>query len=185
MRTQTHPSHAVKASGANIPAALPQHIEYSDLLPNRSAAGTRPFLSNKQALSLVLSYLTPIQCPLTGSITRADLGLASRDALLDAGAQIDLLAKTARNDLTSPLVRLPALCEAFGLARSTALRKIARKELPQRVRFHNSRISAYRKVDIEMTLAAQTLAARHGYMLNMASFIAAISAPFDTTAQTN
>jgi len=130
----------------------------------------------------VLHYLTAHPRPASNSVN-PDPRLTLHGATTELEAQIGLLAENARNNLSSPLVRLPALCEAFGLARSTALKKVALMELPQRVHFNNSRISAYRKVDIDMMLAAQTLATRNGFVLNAVAFVAALSAPTDSVAE--
>lgn len=185
MRTQTILSRPATDSPADTHTQLPPD-KHRGPLQDHSASGTPPFSPDKKLAGLVSEFLIADPHRQSVAASRAAASAPSSNTTrLEVEATIRALAEKARQDLTSPLVRLPALCDAFGLARSTTLKKVARAELPQRVLFFSSRVSAYRKVDIDMTLAASALAARHGYVLNSAAFIAAISAPLDTTAPTN
>lgn len=184
MRTQTLLSRAATGSPADTHTPFPPDKRRGPL-QDHSAGDTPSFSPDKKPASPVLEFLIADPHRLSVTASRAGSHPVSNITRSEVEARIRALAKKAQEDLTSPLVRLPALCDAFGLARSTTLKKVALRELPQRVHFHRSRVSAYRKVDIDMTLAANALAARHGYVLNSAAFIAAISAPLDATAQTN
>jgi predicted DNA-binding transcriptional regulator AlpA len=184
MRTQTPLSRAVSGSPADSNTPSPPNKRRGPF-QNHFAGSAPTFSPDKKSAGLVSEFLIADPHRLSVATGRAASDPASNTTRSEVEGAIRELAKKAQESLTSPLVRLPALCDAFGLARSTTLKKVARKELPQRVHFQNSRVSAFRKVDIDMTLAASALAARYGYVLNSAAFIAAISAPLNSTALTN
>ena len=96
--------------------------------------------------------------------------------------QIGALARHAQDCLDSPLIRLPEAHTKLGIGRSTYLKKVQLKQLPQPV-YCGPRVAAYREVDLDMVLAAQTLASRHGFMLDLKAFVAAMSAPINASTK--
>lgn len=126
---------------------------------------------NPPALS---EFLSERPLPFTANPFTAVRPEISPGEIKTLNAQIGALAQHARDCLDSPLVRLLAAHTMLGIGRSTYLRKVQLKELPQPV-FCGPRVTAYRLVDLDMTLAAQTLASRHGLMLNMKAFVAALN----------
>lgn len=91
-------------------------------------------------------------------------------------AQLQALVERAHADISSPLVRKAQAYPRFAIGASTFLKKVAAGELPQPA-YRDGRVTAYRTVDLDVMLAAQTLAARNGFMLNARAFVAALNAP--------
>jgi hypothetical protein len=96
-------------------------------------------------------------------------------------AEILRLIQHARRRTNSPLVRLDDTFPPFAIGKSTFLKHVRLKEQIQPVHY-SPRVTAYRVVDRDVTLASMTLAARHGFMLNMKTFIAVLYAPLDNEA---
>lgn len=97
-------------------------------------------------------------------------------------AQILELIQHARRRTNSPLVRLDDTFPSFAIGKSTFLKRVRLKEQIQPV-YYGPRVTAYRVVDRDVTLASMTLAARHGFMLNMKTFVAVLYAPLDGQAE--
>ncbi|WP_186103826.1 hypothetical protein [Burkholderia gladioli] len=100
----------------------------------------------------------------------------------DVDAQILALIKNAQQCRSSPLVRKAKAYPRFAIGASTFSKKVAAGELPQPA-YRDARITAYREIDLDMMLAAQTLATRNGFMLNARAFVAALSAPINVSAE--
>ncbi|AIV50011.1 hypothetical protein [Burkholderia pseudomallei] len=94
----------------------------------------------------------------------------------DVDAQIHVLIKNAQQCISSPLVRKAKAYPRFAIGASTFSKRVAAGELPQPA-YRDNRITAYREIDMDMMLAAQTLATRNGFMLNARAFVAALNAP--------
>ncbi|KGU93605.1 hypothetical protein X888_2996 [Burkholderia pseudomallei MSHR4377] len=99
--------------------------------------------------------------------------------LLDA--EILGLAEQARTCINSPLVRKAKAYPRFAIGASTFSKKVAAGELPPPA-YKSGSITAYKEIDLDMMLAAQTLATRNGFTLNATAFVAALCAPVDATS---
>lgn len=100
--------------------------------------------------------------------------------LLDA--EILGLAEQARKCISSPLVRKAKAYPRFAIGASTFSKKVAAGQLPPPA-YKSGSITAYKEIDLDMMLAAQTLATRNGFILNATAFVAALCAPVDATAE--
>jgi len=124
-----------------------------------------------------------LECPhavSTNLYNANQLGNSSDTSNVDA--QILALVEHAQKCINSPLVRKCAAYPRFAIGKSTFAKKVKARELPQPV-YCNSRVTAYRVIDLDMTLAALALAAQHGFMLNMKAFVAALSRPVGASAE--
>lgn len=90
--------------------------------------------------------------------------------------EILALAEHARTCVNSALVRKAKAYPRFAIGGSTFSKKVAALELPQPA-YRDQRITAYKEIDLDMMLAAQTLATRNGFLLNAQAFVAALNAP--------
>lgn len=114
--------------------------------------------------------------PMTIASANVSRSLISPEEIDMANALVAAYALRARKCLDSKLIRLPTAHTRLAIGRSTFLKKVRLKELPQPV-YCGPRVTAYREIDLDMTIAAQTLASHYGLMLDMKKFVAALSAP--------
>lgn len=118
------------------------------------------------------------------SVSPLALDLISGETMEKVDKQLDELIDVAHKCLTSPLVRKAQAFPRFAIGGSTFSKKVAARELPQPA-YRDGRITAYREIDLDMMLAAQALATRNGFMLNARAFVAALSTPFNASAEVN
>lgn len=100
----------------------------------------------------------------------------------DLDAQILALAERARVCISSPLVRKAKAYPRFAIGGSTFSKKVTAGELPQPA-YQDEHITAYKEIDLDMMLAAQTLATRNGFILNARAFVAVLNAPINVSAE--
>ncbi|MBK5119194.1 hypothetical protein IQ288_04795 [Burkholderia sp. R-69980] len=112
------------------------------------------------------------------SVSPPALNLIAGETMQKLDEQFNELIETARQCLTSPLVRKAKAYPRFAIGGSTFSKKVAAGELPQPA-YRDGRITAYREIDLDMMLAAQTLATRNGFTLNARVFVAQLSAPLN------
>lgn len=128
---------------------------------------------NQLALS---GFLAERRQSMTVAPTNVNQRSISPEEIDKANALVAAFALRAQKCVNSRLIRLPAAHTRLAIGRSTFLKKVRLKELPQPV-YCGPRVTAYREIDLDMTIAAQTLASHYGLMLDMKKFVAALSAP--------
>ncbi len=134
---------------------------------------------NQLALS---GFLAERRQPMAVAPTNANQSSISPEEIDKANALVAAFALRAQKCLNSRLIRLPAAHTRLAIGRSTFLKKVRLKELPQPI-YCGPRVTAYREIDLDMTIAAQTLASHYGLMLDMKKFVAALGGSVDAAAQ--
>lgn len=110
------------------------------------------------------------------------LNVVAAETIQKLDEQLHECVEAARKRISSPLVRKAKAFPRFAIGSSTFSKKVAALELPQPA-YRDGRITAYREIDLDMMLAAQTLATRNGFTLNARAFVAALSAPLNATQE--
>ncbi|PLZ01569.1 hypothetical protein CY652_15785 [Burkholderia sp. WAC0059] len=108
--------------------------------------------------------------------------LVSDETAQKVDKQIDVFIENAQKNVSGPLVRKAKAYPRFAIGASTFSKKVAAGELPQPA-YKSGSITGYKEIELDMMLAAQTLATRNGFMLDAKAFVAALSAPVNASEE--